>query len=111
VAVGGLYTSEGRALKSLNMMDSVEYKGMVFQIENRMKAYFRFEGETSLAQKCHQMRYRHGAGLIIILLLAANYYIINRPGAVISADFENLSRPSTCMGPSGVFVRSGANGY
>jgi hypothetical protein len=43
VIVGGLYTSEGWALKSLNMMDSVEYKAMVFQIENRMKVRFRPE--------------------------------------------------------------------
>ena len=87
---GDLYTTEGRDLKRLNRMDSVTFKGMVFQIENRMKAPFRPEGvrppQPKSAVKCD---IGIGARLIIILLLAVNYYIIiNRPRAVFWAVLE-----------------------
>lgn len=99
MVVEGLYTSEGRALKSLNMMDSETYKAMVFQIENRMKACFRPEGDrTSPAQKCHQMQYRYGGRF--------NYYIIiNRLGAFIRGVLEAVYGLLTCMGHFGVLDR------
>ena len=108
MVVEGLYTSEGRALKSLNMMDSETYKAMVFQIENRMRACFRPEGigppRPKSATKCN---IGMGAGLIIILLLTGcNYYIIiNRLGAFIRGVLEAVYGLLTCMGHFGVLDR------